>query len=102
MRKELQEYRQNDPATLQALREAAEVAKDAANRWTDNIWSLHGWVSGSLREFSQVRGSVIPGPPRDHASAPDASQCKRQFAGREKELDDFFAENGITDAIDSI
>ncbi|EFJ53325.1 hypothetical protein VOLCADRAFT_45864, partial [Volvox carteri f. nagariensis] len=40
---ELAAYRESDPETLEAMRNAAEGAKYAANRWLDNTYSLLSW-----------------------------------------------------------
>ncbi len=61
--KELQQYADNDPETVEAMVAGVGAARDAANRWLDNIYALQSW-------------------------------CKRKFEGRERELDDFFAEHG--------
>lgn len=40
---ELAMYKDNDPETVEAMRNAAKVAKEAANRWLDNTYSLLSW-----------------------------------------------------------
>ncbi|GLC46636.1 Meiotic nuclear division protein 1 [Pleodorina starrii] len=40
---ELAAYRDSDPETVEAMRNAAEGAKLAANRWLDNTYSLLSW-----------------------------------------------------------
>ncbi|KAI9245514.1 meiotic nuclear division protein 1 [Phascolomyces articulosus] len=37
---ELKQYQDNDPETYRAKEKAAVIAKEAANRWTENIWNL--------------------------------------------------------------
>jgi len=54
LKAELADYKDNDPETLKQLLEAAKVARESANRWTDNIWCLQSWVSGN---------AAPPGPP---------------------------------------
>mmetsp|Transcript_594 Transcript_594/g.1351 ORF Transcript_594/g.1351 Transcript_594/m.1351 type:complete len:207 (-) Transcript_594:457-1077(-) len=69
--KELAKYKGNDPELYQAMRKAADLAKDSANRWLDNLHNLHSW-------------------------------CKKQFAGHDGELNNFFQENGYTDSLDYV
>ncbi|KAJ1908822.1 Meiotic nuclear division protein 1, partial [Tieghemiomyces parasiticus] len=40
---ELQKFRECDPVLLQAKDKASAVAKDAANRWTDNIFTVQAY-----------------------------------------------------------
>ena len=40
----LAQYAASDPSRLAAVAEAAELAKDAANRWLDNCFSLRSWM----------------------------------------------------------
>lgn len=40
---ELGQYSDNDPKKFTALKEAKDVAKEAANRWLDNLYALHKW-----------------------------------------------------------
>ncbi|XP_014251585.1 meiotic nuclear division protein 1 homolog [Cimex lectularius] len=46
--KELQKYKQNDSADLEKMLNDTEVAKEAANRWTDNISSLKSWCKNKF------------------------------------------------------
>ncbi|KAK9688267.1 Meiotic nuclear division protein 1 [Basidiobolus ranarum] len=41
--KELQKFRDCDPALLETKAKAADIAKDAANRWTENIFILQSY-----------------------------------------------------------
>ncbi|KAL5015739.1 hypothetical protein ScPMuIL_005328 [Solemya velum] len=41
---EIERYRKCDPEVLKAARHEAEVFKEAANRWTDNIFSIKSWI----------------------------------------------------------
>ncbi|KAI3643648.1 hypothetical protein MP228_009812 [Amoeboaphelidium protococcarum] len=45
---ELQQYADNDPATLQAKRDATKIAKDAANRWTESIMSIQSYCTSKF------------------------------------------------------
>ena len=40
----LQNYRDCDPQVLEKLRREIVLSKDATNRWTDNVYSLHSWI----------------------------------------------------------
>eukprot|EP00708_Paratrimastix_pyriformis_P003348 GAFH01002122.1.p1 GENE.GAFH01002122.1~~GAFH01002122.1.p1 ORF type:complete len:421 (-),score=36.49 GAFH01002122.1:21-1208(-) len=40
---QLQEHADNDPEVLKKMEAACPVARDAANRWTDNIFSIKKW-----------------------------------------------------------
>lgn len=44
LRRELAQYADSDPQKLEAVREASELAKDAANRWLDNCFNLRAWM----------------------------------------------------------
>ena len=44
LRKTLAQYADSDPRKLEAVAEAAELAKDAANRWLDNCFNLRAWM----------------------------------------------------------
>jgi len=48
MRKELQQFADNNPLLVQAMKEDAQTAKEAANRWTDNIFSLRSYCSSNF------------------------------------------------------
>jgi len=44
LRRELAGYADSDPSKLEAVTEASELAKDAANRWLDNCFALRSWM----------------------------------------------------------
>ncbi|XP_021373110.1 meiotic nuclear division protein 1 homolog isoform X1 [Mizuhopecten yessoensis] len=46
---ELDLYRECDPDVLQEVQNQTVVAKEAANRWTDNVFSIKSWIK---RKFS--------------------------------------------------
>ncbi|KND04491.1 uncharacterized protein SPPG_00219 [Spizellomyces punctatus DAOM BR117] len=50
---ELERFRDCDPALLEAKEKATRVAKDAANRWTDNIFALQSYCSRTFNISSQ-------------------------------------------------
>ncbi|KAI8813481.1 meiotic nuclear division protein 1 [Cladochytrium replicatum] len=45
---ELRKYQDNDPALLVAKTKAANIAKEAANRWTENIFAVQSYVSNNF------------------------------------------------------
>ncbi|KAI9192352.1 hypothetical protein LWI28_021607 [Acer negundo] len=48
LKDEVGQYADNDPAAFEAMRNAIEVAHAAANRWTDNIFTLRQWCSNNF------------------------------------------------------
>ncbi|PWA40577.1 Meiotic nuclear division protein 1 [Artemisia annua] len=52
LKAELGQFADNDPATFEAMKEATKVAHDAANRWTDNIFTMRQWCS---KNFPQAK-----------------------------------------------
>lgn len=43
LKKRLEEHKENDPAKFEAMRSKTEAIKNAANRWTDNIFAVKSW-----------------------------------------------------------
>ncbi|XP_042090192.1 meiotic nuclear division protein 1 homolog isoform X2 [Ovis aries] len=41
---EVEKYRECDPQVVEEIRQANQVAKEAANRWTDNIFAIKSWA----------------------------------------------------------
>lgn len=41
---EITKYQDCDPEVLDRLRGETKMAREGANRWTDNIYSLHSWI----------------------------------------------------------
>uniref|UniRef100_A0A8D2KU19 Meiotic nuclear division protein 1 homolog n=1 Tax=Varanus komodoensis TaxID=61221 RepID=A0A8D2KU19_VARKO len=41
---EIDKYKECDPDIIEEIRQANKVAKEAANRWTDNIFAVKSWV----------------------------------------------------------
>ncbi|CAL1534401.1 unnamed protein product [Lymnaea stagnalis] len=41
---ELEKYKESDPEVIKKQKHEAEQAKEAANRWTDNIFSTKSWI----------------------------------------------------------
>nr|GEZ06190.1 meiotic nuclear division protein 1 homolog [Tanacetum cinerariifolium] len=48
LKAELGQFAENDPATFEAMKEATNVAHEAANRWTDNIFTMRQWCSNNF------------------------------------------------------
>ncbi|XP_036597810.1 meiotic nuclear division protein 1 homolog [Trichosurus vulpecula] len=44
LKAELEKYKECDPEVVEEIRQANKVAKDAANRWTDNIFAIKSWA----------------------------------------------------------
>ncbi|XP_051152537.1 meiotic nuclear division protein 1 homolog isoform X2 [Andrographis paniculata] len=53
LKDEIAEYADNDPATFEAMKTAIEVAHAAANRWTDNIFTLQQWCSNNYPQAKE-------------------------------------------------
>uniref|UniRef100_M3Y4N1 Meiotic nuclear division protein 1 homolog n=1 Tax=Mustela putorius furo TaxID=9669 RepID=M3Y4N1_MUSPF len=44
LKAEVEEYKECDPQVVEDIRQANKIAKEAANRWTDNIFSIKSWA----------------------------------------------------------
>ncbi|KAB5514218.1 hypothetical protein DKX38_028124 [Salix brachista] len=53
LKDEMGKYADNDPAAFQAMKKAIEVAHVAANRWTDNIFTLRQWCSNNFPQAKE-------------------------------------------------
>ncbi|XP_074555971.1 meiotic nuclear division protein 1 homolog isoform X2 [Curcuma longa] len=53
LKEELACYADNDPAALEKMKDATEVAHAAANRWTDNIFTLQQWCSTNFPQAKE-------------------------------------------------
>ncbi|XP_055802557.1 meiotic nuclear division protein 1 homolog isoform X2 [Solanum dulcamara] len=53
LKEELAQYADNDPATIEAMKKAIEVAHSSANRWTDNIFTLRQWCSNNFPQAKE-------------------------------------------------
>ncbi|KAK1290326.1 Clathrin interactor EPSIN 1 [Acorus calamus] len=53
LKDEISRYADNDPAALEAMKNATEVAHSAANRWTDNIFTIQHWCSTNFPEAKE-------------------------------------------------
>ncbi|KAJ8312135.1 hypothetical protein KUTeg_009508 [Tegillarca granosa] len=45
---ELERYRECDPEVLQEIQNQSITAKEAVNRWTDNIFSIKSWIKNKF------------------------------------------------------
>ncbi|GMN50678.1 hypothetical protein TIFTF001_019827 [Ficus carica] len=53
LKAEMEQYADNDPAAFEAMKQAIEVAHSAANRWTDNIFTLRQWCSNNFPQAKE-------------------------------------------------
>ncbi|GLT79035.1 hypothetical protein SLA2020_505450 [Shorea laevis] len=53
LKEEMGQYADNDPAAFEAMKKAIEVAHAAANRWTDNIFTLRQWCSNNFPQAKE-------------------------------------------------
>ncbi|XP_018427308.1 PREDICTED: meiotic nuclear division protein 1 homolog [Nanorana parkeri] len=44
LKADLEKYKECDPDVIEEIRQTNKMAKDAANRWTDNIFSVKSWA----------------------------------------------------------
>ncbi|NXC38423.1 MND1 protein, partial [Penelope pileata] len=44
LKAEIDKYRECDPDVVEEMRQTNKVAKEAANRWTDNIFAIKSWA----------------------------------------------------------
>ena len=56
----LQEFAENDPEVLEAMAKEATQAVEAANRWTDNIYSIQSWIRKKFPSVEQVSNVCQP------------------------------------------
>ncbi|XP_047328056.1 meiotic nuclear division protein 1 homolog [Impatiens glandulifera] len=53
LKEEMVQYADNDPAAFEEMKNASEVAYAAANRWTDNIFTLRQWCSTNFPQAKE-------------------------------------------------
>ncbi|XP_022987868.1 meiotic nuclear division protein 1 homolog isoform X2 [Cucurbita maxima] len=53
LKDEMVQYADNDPAAFEAMKNAIEDAHAAANRWTDNIFTLRQWCSNNFPQAKE-------------------------------------------------
>ena len=56
----LKEFAENDPVVLEAMAKEATQAVEAANRWTDNIYSIQSWIRKKFPSVEQVSNVCQP------------------------------------------
>ncbi|GFR50942.1 hypothetical protein Agub_g13262, partial [Astrephomene gubernaculifera] len=88
---ELAAYRDSDPETVEAMRNAAEAAKLAANRWLDNTYSLLSWCKkkfagreAELAKFFEEVWRRTVSMKRPSTSSSTQHQVARRGATRKK------------------
>lgn len=45
---EIQKFRDSDPEALEKMKKEIKIAKEAANRWTDNIFTTKAWIKNRV------------------------------------------------------
>ncbi|KAL0558460.1 hypothetical protein IC582_003033 [Cucumis melo] len=53
LKDEVLQYADNDPAAFEAMKNAIDDARAAANRWTDNIFTLRQWCSNNFPQAKE-------------------------------------------------
>ncbi|XP_075786192.1 meiotic nuclear division protein 1 homolog isoform X2 [Pelodiscus sinensis] len=64
LKAEIDTYQECDPDVVEEIRQANKVAKEAANRWTDNIFSIKSWAKRKFG-FEENRIDKSFGIPED-------------------------------------
>ncbi|XP_042726523.1 meiotic nuclear division protein 1 homolog [Lagopus leucura] len=64
LRAEIEKYRECDPDVVEEMRQTSKVAKEAANRWTDNIFAIKSWAKRKFG-FEESRIDKSFGIPED-------------------------------------
>ncbi|XP_071663885.1 meiotic nuclear division protein 1 homolog isoform X1 [Patagioenas fasciata] len=64
LKAEIEKYRECDPDVVEEMRQTNKVAKEAANRWTDNIFSIKSWAKRKFG-FEESRIDKSFGIPED-------------------------------------
>ncbi|RUS89770.1 hypothetical protein EGW08_002473 [Elysia chlorotica] len=60
---ELEKYRECDPEVLQEVKKQMGQAKEAANRWTDNIFATKSWIKSKFSFEESVIDKQFEIPP---------------------------------------
>ncbi|XP_041043231.1 meiotic nuclear division protein 1 homolog [Carcharodon carcharias] len=55
LKAELEKYQECDPEVIEEIRQNNKVAKDAANRWTDNVFAIKSWAN---KKFGFERNQI--------------------------------------------
>ncbi|NWX96624.1 MND1 protein, partial [Nothoprocta ornata] len=64
LKAEIDKYRECDPDVVEEMRQTNKVAKEAANRWTDNIFAIKSWAKRKFG-FEESRIDKSFGIPED-------------------------------------
>ncbi|XP_021249808.1 meiotic nuclear division protein 1 homolog isoform X2 [Numida meleagris] len=64
LKAEIEKYRECDPDVVEEMRQTSNVAKEAANRWTDNIFAIKSWAKRKFG-FEESRIDKNFGIPED-------------------------------------
>ncbi|NXS91898.1 MND1 protein, partial [Jacana jacana] len=64
LKAEIDKYRECDPDVVEEMRQTNKVAKEAVNRWTDNIFSIKSWAKRKFG-FEENRIDKSFGIPED-------------------------------------
>uniref|UniRef100_A0A8D0HDZ2 Meiotic nuclear division protein 1 homolog n=1 Tax=Sphenodon punctatus TaxID=8508 RepID=A0A8D0HDZ2_SPHPU len=64
LKAEIEKYKECDPDVVEEICQANRVAKEAANRWTDNIFSIKSWAKRKFG-FEENRIDKTFGIPED-------------------------------------
>ncbi|XP_072192006.1 meiotic nuclear division protein 1 homolog [Excalfactoria chinensis] len=64
LKAEIEKYRECDPDVVEEMRQTGKVAKEAANRWTDNIFAIKSWAKRKFG-FEESRIDKSFGIPED-------------------------------------
>ena len=54
MQARLKDFADNDPVVLEQMVKETKEAVEAVNRWTDNIFSIQGWIKKKFPGIDQV------------------------------------------------
>ncbi|RLW09189.1 hypothetical protein DV515_00002649, partial [Chloebia gouldiae] len=74
LKTEIDKYRECDPDVVEEMRQTNQVAKEAANRWTDNIFSIKSWAKRQPGPPFSPRCSGVFHVTRASAETPSATR----------------------------
>ena len=57
----LKDFADNDPAVLEQMARETGEAVEAVNRWTDNIFSIQGWIKKKFSSVNQMDCQMFKG-----------------------------------------
>ncbi|XP_051898296.1 meiotic nuclear division protein 1 homolog isoform X1 [Pristis pectinata] len=64
LKAEVEKYKECDPEVVEEIRQLNRIAKDAANRWTDNVFTIKSWAKKKFG-FEQKQIDKTFGIPED-------------------------------------